>query len=92
MMKQNGDDLLNTLGNFPRTTFENHFSTVCRWLNLGGALLWSVTIVAGGYLFGHLVEQMLGDLRFYEEILFAVLAVGGLAFWWFSRRRAGRSD
>jgi membrane protein DedA with SNARE-associated domain len=55
-------------------------------LNLGGALLWSVTIVAGGYLFGHLVERMLGDLKFYEEILFAVLAVGGLAFWWYSRR------
>jgi membrane protein DedA with SNARE-associated domain len=55
-------------------------------LNLGGALLWSVTIVAGGYLFGHLVERMLGDLHLYEEILFAVLAVGGIAYWWYSRR------
>ena len=57
-------------------------------LNLGGALLWSVTITAGGYLFGHLVERMLGDLRYYEEILLAVLALGGLIFWWISRRRA----
>jgi membrane protein DedA with SNARE-associated domain len=56
-------------------------------LNLGGALLWSVTIVAGGYLFGHLVEQMLGDLRHYEEIVFAVLAAGCLAYWLYSRRR-----
>jgi len=56
-------------------------------LNLGGALLWSVTIVAGGYLFGHLVERMLCDLKLYEEILFAVLALGGLAYWWYSRRR-----
>jgi membrane protein DedA with SNARE-associated domain len=56
-------------------------------LNFGGALLWSVTIVAGGYLFGHLVERMLGDLHLYEEILFAVLAAWGIAFWWYSRRR-----
>jgi len=55
-------------------------------LNLGGALLWSVTIVAGGYLFGHLIERMLGDLRLYEEILFAVLAVWGIAYWWYSRK------
>ena len=55
-------------------------------LNFAGALLWSVTIT-GGYLFGHLVERMLGDLRHYEEILFAVLIAGGLAFWWYSTRR-----
>jgi membrane protein DedA with SNARE-associated domain len=56
-------------------------------LNFAGAVLWSVTITAGGYLFGHLVERMLGDLRHYEEIFFAVLALGGLAFWLYSRRR-----
>ncbi len=57
-------------------------------LNFAGAVLWSVTITAGGYLFGHLVERMLGDLRHYEEIAFAVLALGGLAYWWYSRRKA----
>jgi len=56
-------------------------------LNFGGALLWSVTIAAGGYLFGHLVERMLGDLRHYEEILFAVIAVGGFLYWLYTRRR-----
>jgi len=56
-------------------------------INFAGAVFWSVMIGAGGYLFGHLVERMLGDLRLYEEILFAVLAVGGLAYWWYSRRR-----
>ena len=59
-------------------------------LNLAGALLWSVTIVAGGYLFGHLVERMLGDLKHYEEILFAVLVAGGLAYWWYSRWYSSR--
>jgi membrane protein DedA with SNARE-associated domain len=60
-------------------------------LNLAGALLWSVTIVAGGYLFGHLVERMLGDLRHYEEMVAAVLALGGLIFWWYSHRKARKS-
>ena len=57
-------------------------------LNLAGALVWSVTIVAGGYLFGHLVERMLGDLRHYEEMVAAVLALGGLIFYWYSHRKA----
>jgi membrane protein DedA with SNARE-associated domain len=56
-------------------------------LNFGGAVLWSVTITAGGYLFGHLVERALGDLRHYEEILLAVLAAGGALYWWYSKRR-----
>ncbi len=57
-------------------------------LNFAGAVLWSVTITAGGYLFGHLVERMLGDLKRYEEILLAALALGGLGYWWYSMRRA----
>jgi membrane protein DedA with SNARE-associated domain len=60
-------------------------------LNFGGAVLWSVTITAGGYLFGHAVEYVLGDLRHYEEILLGVIAAGGLAFWLYSRRRAQKS-
>ena len=56
-------------------------------LNLAGAFVWSLTIAAGGYAFGHLFERALGNLRLYEEILFAVLAVGGLAYWWYGRRR-----
>jgi membrane protein DedA with SNARE-associated domain len=55
-------------------------------LNFGGAVLWSVTITAGGYLFGHAVEYALGDLRHYEEILLGVIAAGALAFWLYSRR------
>ena len=56
-------------------------------LNFGGAVLWSVLVAGGGYLFGHLVERALGDLRHYEELLFAAILVGGLVYWWFSRRR-----
>ena len=31
---------------------------------------------------------VLGDLKRYEEILLAVLAFAGFAYWWYSRRRA----
>ena len=57
-------------------------------LNFGGAVLWSVTITTGGYLFGHIIERALGDLRLYEEVFFGVLAIAGLAYWWYSRRRS----
>ena len=56
-------------------------------LNFAGAVLWSITISAAGYLFGNAVEYLLGDLRRYEEILLAVLALAGLAYWWYSGRR-----
>ena len=56
-------------------------------LNLGGAIFWSVTIAAGGYAFGRILEQALGNLRRYEEILFAVLALGGFLYWLYTRRR-----
>ena len=56
-------------------------------LNFAGAVLWSVTIAAAGYLFGNAVEYILGDLKHYEEILLAAIALGGLAFWWYSSRR-----
>jgi membrane protein DedA with SNARE-associated domain len=56
-------------------------------LNFAGAVLWSVTIAAGGYLFGHLVERALGDLRHYEELLLLAIALGGTLYWWYSRRR-----
>jgi membrane protein DedA with SNARE-associated domain len=57
-------------------------------LNIGGAIFWSVSVGAGGYLFGHVLERALGDLRHYEEMLLAALALGGLIYWWISRRRA----
>ena len=58
-------------------------------LNFAGAVLWSASGAVAGYLFGNAIEAMLGDLKRDEEIFFAVLALGGLAWWWYSRRRAG---
>ena len=38
-----------------------------------------------------IVGSFIGDLKHYEAILLAVLAAGGLAFWWYSRRRTSKS-
>ena len=56
-------------------------------LNLAGAAIWAASGAALGYLFGSAAEYILGDLWHYEELLFAAILVGGLGYWWFSRRR-----
>jgi len=48
-------------------------------LNALGAFLWASTIGAFGYLFGHLIEVVMGDLRRYELPIVIILALlGGL--------------
>ena len=56
-------------------------------LNLAGAFLWSILGAGAGYLFGNAIEAILGDLHRYEKDLLAFLAVAGLLYWWYSRRR-----
>jgi membrane protein DedA with SNARE-associated domain len=56
-------------------------------LNFAGAVLWAGSGAAAGYLFGNAIESILGHIHRYEEFVFAFLAVAGLAWWWFSRRR-----
>ena len=58
-------------------------------LNLAGAILWAATVTSTGYLLGHAAEAVLGDLRHYELYIFAAIAAGGIAFWWWSKRRSG---
>jgi membrane protein DedA with SNARE-associated domain len=59
-------------------------------LNLAGAVIWAASGAALGYLFGNAAEYVLGDLKHYEHYLLAAILLAGLAYWWFSRRRAGR--
>ena len=52
-------------------------------LNLLGAGLWSLIIGGLGYVFGHGLEVVLGDIRRYEiEIMLAVL-LAGVGLWLF---------
>jgi membrane protein DedA with SNARE-associated domain len=55
-------------------------------LNLVGALLWAPLFVAAGYLFGEVLERLLGNLKRFEHWLFAALVAAGLAFWLAHRR------
>lgn len=50
-------------------------------LNMVGAAIWAATIGILGYLFGHTLELIMGDIRHYELWIFSALAVAGLILW-----------
>jgi membrane protein DedA with SNARE-associated domain len=56
-------------------------------LNFAGAVLWASSGAVAGYLFGNAIETFLGDFHRYEKYALAFLAVAGLAYWWFNKRR-----
>jgi membrane protein DedA with SNARE-associated domain len=58
------------------------------FLNLIGAVLWAVVIGVLGYLCGHVLELIMGDIKHLEvPILFGIAVVGGLLFFIHRRRR-----
>lgn len=62
-------------------------------LNVVGAFLWAVSIGVSGYLFGHVLELLIGKVEHYELLLFVTLAVAGAVIWgvhWLRRRKALR--
>ena len=50
-------------------------------LSMVGAAVWSVVVGGGGYLFGHAVEGLIGDIRRYEILLFTLVASAGGLVW-----------
>ena len=50
-------------------------------LSTVGAGVWSVVVGGGGYLFGHALEQLIGDIRRYEIGVFLIVAVVGALIW-----------
>lgn len=50
-------------------------------LNALGAIVWAGIVAGGGYLFGNALEGLLGNIRHYEKILFALVAVAGAVLW-----------
>ena len=58
------------------------------FLNLIGAVLWAVVIGVLGYLCGHVLELIMGDIKHLEvPILVGIAVVGGLLIFWHRRRR-----
>jgi len=50
-------------------------------LNALGAALWAVTVSGAGYLFGRVIETLLGDLRKYERVvIIALVAAAAVLF------------
>jgi membrane protein DedA with SNARE-associated domain len=67
------------------TPFALGISRVPAWrfvlLNVLGAGIWAAAISTGGFLFGNVLEKILGNLRHYERMLFALVAVVGGMVW-----------
>jgi membrane protein DedA with SNARE-associated domain len=60
------------------------------FFNIFGAILWAVAIGYGGYLFGHALSILLGQLEHFEALVVAGLALLGATMWvihWFKNRQ-----
>jgi membrane protein DedA with SNARE-associated domain len=51
------------------------------FLNTISALIWAIVIGTGGYLFGNILEIILGDIKHYERFILGAIAVIGVSFW-----------
>jgi membrane protein DedA with SNARE-associated domain len=54
-------------------------------LNLFSAILWTVGLGLAGYLFGHLAEALLANVRKYELWIFLGVLILGAGIWLYSR-------
>jgi len=52
-------------------------------LNFCSTLLWSVVVSTAGYYFGYMFEAVLRDVEHYEVIIMLIIAVAGLAIWFY---------
>jgi membrane protein DedA with SNARE-associated domain len=52
-------------------------------LNIMGALVWAVVIGSGGYLFGHVLESVIGKVRHYELGIMGIIVITGILVWFF---------
>jgi len=50
-------------------------------LNTISALIWAIVVGIGGYLFGNILEIILGDIKHYERLILGAIAVVGMSLW-----------
>ena len=57
-------------------------------LNAVGALVWAIVVGSGGYLFGNMLEFLIGDIKRIELAVFGVIGIAGAGVWavYFYRR------
>jgi len=65
-------------------------------LNITGAIIWAIMLGLGGYFFGNALEQLIGDIKHYEFLIFGIIAVAGILIWtvhfYHTRRKKARSE
>jgi len=64
-------------------------------LNTISALMWAIVIGGGGYLFGSILEIILGDIKRYERLILGSIAVIGMLLWvvhLYRHRKKRRAD
>jgi membrane protein DedA with SNARE-associated domain len=57
-------------------------------LNVVGALIWATVVGVGGYLFGHALKIIIGDIKRYELETLGAIAGTGLMIWFLHLVRA----
>lgn len=60
-------------------------------LNAIGAVIWSVVISAGGYLFGYALEIVIRDIKRYELEVIFIISVIGIVLWIIHKYRENRT-
>jgi len=61
-------------------------------LNAIGAVIWSVVVAGGGYLFGYALEVILKDIRRYEIGVIFVISLVGVVFWLIHKYRQNKEE
>jgi membrane protein DedA with SNARE-associated domain len=57
------------------------------FLNIVSAMLWATVVGSAGYLFGNILEIILGDIERYELYILGAIAVIGMLLWTVRRYR-----
>ncbi|HEX7574982.1 MAG TPA: DedA family protein [Candidatus Methanoperedens sp.] len=50
-------------------------------LNAIGAIIWSVSVSAGGYFFGYALEGFIKDVKHYEKLAIIIILLIGIVLW-----------
>jgi membrane protein DedA with SNARE-associated domain len=61
-------------------------------LNILGAFVWAMVVGIGGYLFGSLMETLIGDMKRYEMKVLGIVVVIGSIVWVIHFYRRGRNS
>ena len=57
-------------------------------LNAIGAIIWSVSVSAGGYFFGYALEGFLKNVKYFEKLAIIIIIIMGIVLWIIHRYRA----